>query len=700
MSPQYTRIARLLDDQEPEARRLAAQQIPGVRGAEAGQLLLRALGDADWRVRKEASAVAASVEGRDDVVRALRSALDDKVNIGLRNAAVEALIALGADAVVPAVDALRALDADGRKLAVEVLGGIPDPRGTHALAAALGDPDLNVRCAAAEALGRASLGGDDARSIAIAALTDLLRCEEMFLKLAALDSLTRLEARLAWSVVEPFASDPLLKRYALAAAAGSREVAAVAALARATGDASQTIAREAVVAVAQVVLEDPDDRALVDVIHEVMRGLPRAHATIRSMAETAEDPHVRGSAIAALGLLRDPNDVPRLVDALGDHERAEYAEVALRVFGEEALEPLVEAGRTGSPEVRGATLSLVPMLSPEGEPAMLEMLREALRDPSHDVLAAATRVFAKTGAAEDLRHVARFVLHTDPRVSAAAWSATHALAQRHEAAARAMLMGIDASSPEAVIGCIVLGAVAGIGSSPDEDFQFLQSALSNGDARARRAAVDALAAIGHASAVEAVSFALADEEPDVVIAAVRALGRLGRGEGIVALLGSTRDPSLVAIALRALADADAGQALHVALPLVRSSDPAVACAAVEAIGALVGPAREDALFAALEHGDPDVVKLALNELGRAIDARTLTRLGMALDHEARDVRKLAAELLGNEASAAAHAVLRARLEREKDANVREALTAALAARPQEGPGSADGSRGEGRSGGR
>jgi HEAT repeat protein len=680
MSGSFARIAKLLDEHEPESRRLAAQQIPRVRGPEAGQLLLRALGDADWRVRKEATAVASSVETRDDVLRALRMALEDRVNIGLRNAAVEAMIALGSDALAPAMEALVALDADGRKLAVEVLAGVPDIRGVRALEGALGDLDPNVRSAAAEALGRAGHSGEEARQVAIDALLTLLPTDDMFLKLAALDSLTRLEARLSWGTVGPFVSDPLLKRYALAAAAGSREPDAIAALAAAAGDASPTIAREAIIAIGDCVLEDPDNTELVELASKTMRPLARARDTVRAMVQGDESTHARGAAIAALGLIRDQNDVQLLVDALGDHELAEHAELALKLFGEEAIAPMVEAGRQGSPEVRGATLSLVPMLAPE-EPGVLEMLREALHDTSSDVLAAATRVFAKSGAAEDLRHVARFALHGDARVSNAAWTATHALARRYEAAARAMVGDVDASSPEAVIGCIAIDALATVGASRAEDVAFLQVALSNGDPRARRAAVDALATIGDARAADTVAFALADEEPDVVLAAVRALGKLRRPDPLVALLASSREPTHIAAALRALAEADPERTLTVALPLVRTADGAVAAAAVEAIGSLgAHPARGDALFAALEHADPGVVKLAILELSHDLDARALARIGTMLDHDARDVRQLAAELLGQEASAASQSLLRARLEREKDPTVRDAIAVALSAR--------------------
>jgi HEAT repeat protein len=675
------RVAKLFADSEPETRRLAVQQLAQLRGAEVAPLLVRALGDFDWRVRKEATSVASSIEPRDPVLVALRGALNDRENIGLRNAAVEAMIAIGPDALPAAIEAYDTLDEDGRKLAVEVLAGVADLRGTVALTQALRDSDANVRASAAEALGRASEAGEEARQLAITALLRILISDEMMLKLAALDALTRLEARLSWRTVEPFAKDPILKRYALSAAAASREVDAIRALAEAVGDASPVVAREAVIALGEVVLADPDDATVVETASATMRPSLRARATVRTMAEADESTHARGMAIATLGLMRDPNDVPMIVDALSDPELFERAEVALKVFGEDALEPLMQARRTAAPNVRGASLSMVPVLfHPEDETEVLAVMREALRDPSTDVLLAAMRVFAKAGTAGDLGEVSRFALHADPRVADAGDAALHELAARHGETARVLLGQIDASRPEAVIGCIIIDALARRGDSVASDASFLQGALSNGDTRVRRHAVDALSAIGDARAAETVAFALADEESEVVLAAVRALGRLGRADPLVALLGAARDPTTVAAALRALAEADRDRALMAAQPLVRSPNAGVASAAVEALGTLRGPERDDALFVALEHADTEVVKLALSELGRAPDARSLNRIGAALDHGARDVRRLAAELLGHDGSVAAHGLLRARLEREKDVSVRVAIASALSAR--------------------
>ena len=93
-----------------------------------------------------------------------------------------------------------------------------------------------------------------------------------------------------------------------------------------------------------------------------------------------------------------------------------------------------------------------------------------------------------------------------------------------------------------LVGSLHRGGSAG--AAPEEDVRAIESALSHGDPRTRRYAVEALAVIGGDAAADAVSFALADEEHDVQLAAVRALGQLGRVEPLAALIGSSRDPGL------------------------------------------------------------------------------------------------------------------------------------------------------------
>src|SRR5262245_10583610 len=126
-------VARSFDAGEPETRRIATKQLGQLKAKDAGALLLRALGDDDWRGRKEAALVAPQIEPRPVTIDILCSGLHDAHNIGLRNGAVEALVGIGQDVIPRVIEEIGRLDADGRKLAVEVLGGVPDPRGARAL---------------------------------------------------------------------------------------------------------------------------------------------------------------------------------------------------------------------------------------------------------------------------------------------------------------------------------------------------------------------------------------------------------------------------------------------------------------------------------------------------------------------------------------------------------------------------------------
>src|SRR4051812_16878087 len=111
-------IAAALDSVEAEDRRQATALLGVLDVEQAVPLLVRSLGDVDWRVRKEATLAARSFLEERSFIEQLVRLLGPGDNVGLRNAAVEVLAAAG-QAATPALSvALASLDADGRKLAV------------------------------------------------------------------------------------------------------------------------------------------------------------------------------------------------------------------------------------------------------------------------------------------------------------------------------------------------------------------------------------------------------------------------------------------------------------------------------------------------------------------------------------------------------------------------------------------------------
>ena len=271
MTDSATSVRARLADPEPEVRRRATQLIPKLPAPESCELLLVALADPDWRVRKEAATIAARVEPRTAVVFAVARALGERDDVGLRNAAVEALVSIGPDAVPGAIDALTRLDADGRKLAVEMLAGAPTLSGMRALAKCLADPDPIVIVAAAEGLGRAHLAGDEARELASVALAQLLETGETPARLAALESLRNLDGGVPWVALEPLFADPLLRRPAIAAAGGNTTPRALFTLATACADINPTLSFEAVIALGRSIEEAWGDHELLDVAAKTLR---------------------------------------------------------------------------------------------------------------------------------------------------------------------------------------------------------------------------------------------------------------------------------------------------------------------------------------------------------------------------------------------------------------------------------------------
>ena len=565
-----------------------------------------------------------------------------------------------------------------------------DERSAAALSRTLSDPDPNVRAAAAEGLGSAGLASEAARQTAVDALIAILSPKEPLLTLAALDTLSRLDAKLPWSTFEPFAKESLFRRHAILAASRSRDEEALLALVAATGDASTTIAREALLSLAAWLLFAPLEDETLDRAREEMRKTPAGIAFVRARAKDVSDSRTYSAALVALAIVHEQRDLATLVEALSDPEVAEHASASLEIFGRSATHALAKLLPQVPQQTRAVLLSLIPRLArgaadsrPRLDTELLTILREGVDEAAAEVAAASARGLATSGDQSDLGRLVPIVAHSEARVALAASGALRTLAARFPDAARQLLRVLDPDGEHAAAGCALVAAIAE--TEPDQltstDTAFVTRVLTNGNARSRRVAIDTIALLADESAADAVAFALADEERDVRLAAVRALGRLGRAEPLHDLVTGSHDQELVAAALRALSEADPARGFDAARTLLRTGDVPSACVAVEAIGASDLPAREAALTEALAHEDPEVVKAAMNALARTPTVESFVRLAQSLEHPSWEVRRLASELLAHVHEAKVVAMLRKRLEREKEPVVREALNAALSLPP-------------------
>ena len=134
-------------------RQAAAEALVKI-GAPAVEPLIAALKDKDSDVRYAAAKALGEIKDPRAVEPLI--AVPKDYYSGVRYAVTEALVKIGAPAMEPLIAALKdkdSKDSDVRQAAAEALGEIKDPRAVEPLIAALKDEDSDVRAAAAYALG-------------------------------------------------------------------------------------------------------------------------------------------------------------------------------------------------------------------------------------------------------------------------------------------------------------------------------------------------------------------------------------------------------------------------------------------------------------------------------------------------------------------------------------------------------------------
>ena len=675
-------ISAAFNSEDPEQRRRAVESLREL-GSEIdapARYVLRALGDDDWRVRKQAIEVAIALAPSADLLQGLVPVLLPGDNVGLRNAAVEALGAYGQAAVDALVQQIPALDADGRKLAAEALARTSLPSALDALKPLLTDGDPNVRAAALDAIATV---GICAVSEAFEILSGFLRStgEEAFVRLCALDGINRLGSLLPWRAIEGMLEDPVLERSALSAAGRSAHPEALSALLRAFerargGGVSAVLA--ALVEYARAFAQN----------HLLLRAeTPSRAVAARLLAlslPSNDDLPSRKAALIVAGALGVEQIAPIAAEALSDARLLAEADESLSLLGPRAVPALLERAAHADPDTCAACIEIVTSLADEkSAPAAVLEIRKWLASAAPVVVRAGLGSITLLG--DESCFVAVNPWLSNEETASAAETALAALALRYPESARKLARAAGSEGDEAHAAAVIHTALpTPIRATIADDVAYLSALLSNPTKAVRRAALAGLGNAGSELGTDAAAFALTDEEPEVRHAAVVALSRLRTSEGalsgfgkLLELVEKSDDQELVAAALGALGESGDPRVLGVLRPLVRNAPPMVAVAAIEALARVPDARRVDALIEGLSHGESEVVKASMLALGDTIDLRVLAHFGTCLDHEAWDVRRLSADMLGRAGGEPAVALLRGRLAVEDNPLVQEAISRAL-----------------------
>ncbi|MEM9192467.1 MAG: HEAT repeat domain-containing protein [Myxococcota bacterium] len=667
-----------MSDADPSGAEERRQKVITLEQApedDARSAIMEALGDEDWRVRKEAVRVATVLSRRVPLAPELLSAIVQGENVGLRNAALEVWGLLGARATGALLDVLPTVIPQARKFVVEALGYAGGAGAVEALGQEVKSLDPNVSAAAIDALSR--IGGEAAS----ATLRERLKSPDAYHRLAALDALDRLRAPIPWDALQPLLVDPMVRRVAIRALGRSGESAAVEPLFEALADPSAHAVAEAAVAVAGL---SASSEVAFDLA--LSRAPALGTATRQTLRELSDGPpEERRAVVLLLIMARDPGAVAAVTDlAANDILTPEIAE-ALSRWGLPAVEPMIARFREAVGKSQGIALELAADLlanvssPPDGIAAALRRaLREGLESRDAAVAGGAARGMLFWAEAGDAYALVRLAVRADEEVALTCGEVLTRLAADHSEAVQRALDGVMLDGPGGAVLTRVLGDLPG-----RDTLERIQTALSADDPGTRRSAIEALASVNAPSATEYIALALADEDIDVQVAAARALGTLSDLEANPAAIDQllqvlqAEEPTVQAAAARALGRIGDPRAIHALRELLRNGSSGVAVEALRALRALSDPRLDELLIESLGHEDPEVVKQGLSAIGDSPKERKVERLEIGLSHAAWDVRRLSAELLGEAGDPSARGPLTAALAEEQDDLVVAAIEGAL-----------------------
>ena len=670
MSPD--RLDEAFHSADPDVRRRAVQSMSlRPRGTPLAQIL-DALSDSDWRVRREAISLAAQSAEKDELTDALLLRLVETENTGLRNASIEVLGMIAQGQAQKFASTLAAAGRGAQKFLVEAMGKTRDPIMIDHLKPLVDGSDANVAAAAVEAL--VCIGGRRAEGL----LKERLSTPRLFLRISILEGLTRLGTRLTWNELAPAVDDVIVRRIAAELLGRTGEPEALEFLLDLASDPSPQTSSAALRATAVLASETESDQ------HELVDRLTASNDSFRRAIHEAllhgDTPTRQGAAYLAV-LCQDLSSLEAVLQAVADDVANPETVAALRASGSALIEPLLMQ-RGGESRVWAIALELAAELSyrhlDEVPAATRDRIRSLierdLTDPSDAVRAAAAESLLWWGDPRDCRALVGCLRSPSHQVRAAATSALEGLVKRVPVAVEEALAEADLDGPGGADIAHVLSRL----DSPRAE-ELLKRGLHSSDPRTRRAAVQALAIANASEIAQLIGYAVADEDIDVQVAAVRTLGQMRTKEADVPLrtaLDSQFAPTRAEAAL-ALGRRDANGAIPRIRDLLEDREPIVVSAALDALAWLGDSEVAAAVEGALSHADDEIYQAGLRA-ARTLpvgDAERLVARGLA--HSAWNVRMLAINLLVDLDTEHTRKLLQAALTDETDSMVRHAIETGL-----------------------
>lgn len=641
-------LEALLKDPSVDTRLQAARTLSGLEVFDE-DLFLLALGDDDWRVRKEAISCFMGQPNAVSQIDLIIDQLHNPDNAGLRNAAIEILISLGPKISKAMLARLDSENAEVRKFIIDILGEICHSGCSVELLKHLHDEDENVRYAVVETLGK--LGSTET----IDPLLELLPSAALGLQFVIFEALTSIGKGVPATRILPYAENALLRRAVLTCLGKLEDPAAIPVLLQALSDPMRKNREVALLAFGHLIKSlsdkecpevDPQSDQIVDQMYDYLR-----HDNLE----------FRRSACYILSLFPDVATISHILPLLAEEELRADVVAAAGLIPQVIWRSFVNETTLGDDNAP----FLIYLLGELGDPLIEELALAALQSENPQYRYVAVTALGKIGACNAIVAIGDLLADTDSDVCKAASSALSSIGNKEPAAV------IKTVSPylEAATAELRLLAVRTLGGlETDAVERYLLQALKDVDSQVRCEALRGLA--GHCSPrlFSGLSLALTDEIADVRRLATIAIGGFPaeRSTPVLQHALDDEDPWVRMEALRALSG-DSEEVQEIIERGLADQVGLVVIAALEAAARLLQDAALPILRDALEHDDLEVCSTAVQLL---FDPNAAEEL---LNHQRAEVRLKAVLEYAKYIERPYLLMLERQLEREADPQVRQAI---------------------------
>ena len=657
------KIKALLQVSDEELRIKGLQYMEGVRSDEAIELLIHALGDESWRVRKAAVLLLVEYGHIDKILPLLIESLRDDENAGMRNAAVETLERIGGDVVEPLLQYIGDEDHDLRKQIVDILGNIGDKRATPYLIKALADPDENVKSAAAENLGK--IGDDEA----VKSLIDSLKSDDLLLCYSVLEALCRIGRNVPSEEIIPHLENPLLRKASLDALGNSKDMSALPYLISGLETRSKSTKEAALISIVKLI-ESLDNSEEAMLLIKQKRGVLPEHV---SSCLNSDNEKVLLSVIKLMGWLECIDFIPELLLLAAKDALMPAVTEAIAAIGGKGEQSVIDYYFSSPDEIKPIICFFIGEI---GSSKGVELLLKGLKSSIGHVRHSCASSLGKIGDNRAIPCLVPLLKDEYIDVQSASVEALSLLAKRYRENVLAVLKeGVN--SDLTVFKRNASSILASMGK--EGDLELALNALRDEDAIVRKNAIDALARLGGDEAIAHIILSLSDEDRDVRMSAAGHLGEMKCKEGFEPLISLLQDEDIwvKSVAIKGLADIGGEASAPYLSNFLNDEVGLIVISALEALGTVKLSAYGPAMMEKMDSDDEKVVKTAIENLSFWDDKGFLKKLVLMIDHESWEVRASAVSVLGGKGGLQIKKTLEEKLTREDNQIVKDALKEAL-----------------------